>query len=265
MVERTEFESAYNHVQSDSLSLRIHSLCSRDESPDCLPVVFVPGLGASSRTMLPTARLVQSGRDVFIVDLPSQGESAKPSRPLSLAEYAAAAAAWLDALQLERAVLVGHSFGSQVLVELAVDRLAVVEGLVLISPTVDSQARTIASQLGRLLLDATREPPSLLRLLIGDYLTTGFQGMRDFTRTAIRDRMEDKLPFIETPTLLVRGARDPLVPERWSKQIAALLPHPKIVVIPNGTHAVQYQSPVAVARALQEFLTDLTGSLSSAT
>jgi 2-hydroxy-6-oxonona-2,4-dienedioate hydrolase len=265
MVERAEFESRYTQVQSDSLSFRIHSLCSRDGSAESLPVVFVPGLGASCRTMLPTARLVPDRRDVFIVDLPSQGESARPSRPLSLAGYAAVAVAWLDALQLERAVLVGHSFGSQVLVELAVDHPALVEGLVLISPTVDSHARTIASQLARLLLDAIHEPPGLVRALLRDYLTTGFRGLRDLGRTAIRDRMEDKLPSIEAPTLVVRGGRDPLVPERWAKQIASLLPHPKLVVIPNGTHAVQYQSPVAVARALQEFLTELTGSLSSAT
>ena len=48
-------------------------------------------------------------RDVFIVDLPAHGESEKPSSPLSLAEYAAVTAAWLDGLELERAVLIGHS------------------------------------------------------------------------------------------------------------------------------------------------------------
>jgi 2-hydroxy-6-oxonona-2,4-dienedioate hydrolase len=265
MVERAKFESRCTQVQSASLSLRIHSLCSRDERADGLPVVFVPGLGASCRTMLPTARLMPSERDVFIVDLPSHGESEKPSRPLSLAEYAAVTAAWLDALQLERAVLVGHSFGSQVLVELAVDRPAVIDGLVLISPTVDSHARTMASQLARLLLDAIREPPGLLRLLLRDYLTTGFRRMRYLGRAAIRDRVEDKLPSIEAPTLLVRGARDPLVPERWAKQMASLLPHPKLVVIPKGTHAVQYQSADAVARALQEFLRELIRFRSRAT
>jgi 2-hydroxy-6-oxonona-2,4-dienedioate hydrolase len=265
MVERVEFESRYTQVQSSSLRFRLHSLCSRSESRDGLPVVFVPGLGASCRTMLPTARLVRRGRDVFIVDLPCQGESSRPSRPLSLAEYAAVAAAWLDALGLERAVLVGHSFGSQVLVELAIDRPAFVGGLVLISPTVDSKERTIASQLARLLLDATHEPPGLCRLLLRDYLTTGFRGLRELARTAIRDRVEDKVPAIEAPTLLIRGARDPLVPERWAKQIASLLSHPKLVVIPNGTHAVQYQSPVSVAQVLEEFLTELANSLPSAT
>jgi pimeloyl-ACP methyl ester carboxylesterase len=124
---------------------------------------------------------------------------------------------------------------------------------------------SVASQLVRLLLDATREPPSLLRLLYRDYRAAGFRGMRDLARAAIHDRPEDKLPSIDAPTLLVRGARDPLVPKRWANQIASLLPHPKLVEIANGTHAVQYQSPVAVAGALQEFLTESTGSLAPMT
>jgi 2-hydroxy-6-oxonona-2,4-dienedioate hydrolase len=264
MVERAEFESRYTRVETGSLSCRIHSICRRDDGDDGVPVVFLPGLGASCWTMLPTARLVD-GRRVFIVDLPGHGASAKPGRPLSMAEYAAVVAGWLDALRIERAVLVGHSFGSQVLVELAVDRPAALEALVLISPTVDSQARTLTVQFGRLLLDATREPPDLRRLLLRDYRTAGFRTIHHLGRTAIRDRVEDKLPRIEVSTLVVRGARDPLVPGQWAKQIESLLPHEKLVVIPNGTHAVQYQSPVSVAGALQEFLTDLTGSLSPAT
>lgn len=257
MIARAEFEGGYVRVHAD-LSLRIHFLCSRSDRASGMPIVFVPGLGASCRTMLPTARLMPAGHDVFIVDLPSHGESEKPSRPLDLAEYAAVTAAWLDAVQLERVVLVGHSFGSQVSVELAVDRPAAVDGLVLISPTVDSHSRTMTSQAARLLITAFREPRSLLRLLARDYLTIGFRGLRDLGRAAIRDRVEAKLPSIEAPTILVRGARDRLVPERWAKEMASLLPHAKLIVIPNGTHAVQYQSAGAVALALQEFLAQLS-------
>ena len=101
MVGRAEFQSRCTQVQSASLSLRIHSLCSRGERADRLAVVFVPGLGASCRTMLPPARLMPGERDVFIVDLPSHGESEKPSRPLSLAEYAAVMAAWHGRLLLD--------------------------------------------------------------------------------------------------------------------------------------------------------------------
>jgi pimeloyl-ACP methyl ester carboxylesterase len=258
MSPRARFESVRTLVQWGNVAVRIHSLYSRAASAESLPVVFVPGLGASSRTMLPTARLVMPARAVFTVDLPSHGESENPSHRPSLRDYAGVLGAWHDALGLERAVLVGHSFGSQVLVELASERAAVVAGLVLISPTVEPRARTVIAQIARLLVDAPREPLSLTGLLLWDYVRTGFRGLRDLGAAAIQDRVEDKLPSITAPTLLVRGARDPLVPEDWAKQIASLLPHARLVVIPRGTHAVQYQAADAVARALNQFLHQLS-------
>lgn len=254
MIERPDFESTWTEARCDSLSLLIHSLCSREEPGGGWPVIFVPGLGVSAPSMLPTARLLTGERQVFAVDLPGHGKSERPSSPLDLEAYAEVLAAWLKALDFERAVWVGHSFGAQVLVELAIERPDIVGRLVLVSLTVDPEARTMASQLARLLLDATREPPALLRLLARDYLRTGFRTMLRNGRLAICDQVEKKLSSIQAPTLLVCGARDPLVPERWAEQMARLVPLAKLVVIQGAPHAVQYASPVDVARNVQEFL-----------
>jgi len=260
MIERREFESLCTEVERDSVSLRIHSLCSRGEPGKDSPVVLVPGQGASGVSMLPTARLLPRERDVLVVDPPGHGKSDRPRGALSLSSYAAIMAAWLKALDLKRAVWVGHSFGAQVLVELAIERPDIVDRLALISLTVAPEARTMTSQLARLLLDATREPPALLRLLAHDYLRAGLRTLLEIGRVAVRDRVEEKLPLVEAPTLLVRGARDPVVPERWAEQMARLLPRSKLVVIPGATHAVQYVSPLDLAGELQKFLSQPTGA-----
>jgi 2-hydroxy-6-oxonona-2,4-dienedioate hydrolase len=260
MIERREFESLCTEVERDSVSLRIHSLCSRGEPGKDSPVVLVPGQGASGVSMLPTARLLPRERDVLVVDPPGHGKSDRPRGALSLSSYAAIMAAWLEALDLKQAVWVGHSFGAQVLVELAIERPDIVDRLALISLTVDPEARTMTSQLARLLLDATREPPALLRLLAHDYLRAGLRTLLEIGRVAVRDRVEEKLPSIKAQTLLVRGARDPVVPERWAEQMAKLLPRAKLVVIPGAPHAVQYVSPLELARELQEFLSQPTGA-----
>jgi 2-hydroxy-6-oxonona-2,4-dienedioate hydrolase len=256
MGQRRDFESGSIQVESGSLSLRIHSLSSRGRKDDQPTVVVLPGLGASCRSMLPMSRLLPLERDVYIVELPAQGESERPPRPLSLSEYAAIAASWLREVGLERAAWVGHSFGSQVLVELAVDVPEIVECLTLISPTVDSRGRTMTEQLGRLVLDATREPPRLLSLLIRDYLRSSVRSLRDMGRIAVRDRLEEKLPSIDAPTLVVRGGRDPIVPQRWAEEVVSLLPNATLVVIPGGTHAVQYEPSAALVRTLQAFLAE---------
>lgn len=253
MRQPREFESASTQVASGSLSLRIHSLSSRGKEPQPA-VVLLPGLGASCRSMLPLARLLPLERDVFIVDLPAHGDSERPPRPLSLSEHAAVAASWSQAVGLAGAAWVGHSFGSQVLVELAFDLPEIVERLTLISPTVDPRGRTIVEQLHRLALDAVHEPPALLGLLARDYLKSGFRSLGAVGRIALRDRVEAKLPSIEAPALVIRGGRDPLVPQAWADEVARLLPDGTLVVIPEGTHAVQYEPPPALVQALRAFL-----------
>jgi 2-hydroxy-6-oxonona-2,4-dienedioate hydrolase len=256
MVERPEFESLWTEVNPGAIDLRIHSLCSKDGPSDASPIIVVPGLGVSGLTMLPTARLMPRERHVLVVDLPGQGESDKPDAALDLPAYAAILADWLEALNFERAVWFGHSFGTQVLVELAVEYPDIVDRLVLVSLTVDPEARSMTSQLARLLLDATREPRPLLRLLARDYRKAGLRTLLEVAHVALGDRIEEKLPSIQAPTLLVCGGRDPFVPEHWARQMAKLVPRSKLVVIPGATHAVQYVAPAELARELQEFLTE---------
>jgi pimeloyl-ACP methyl ester carboxylesterase len=259
MAPRAHFTSRFVDVRTDSLSLRIHALCSRGEGAGLVPVVFVPGLGASAPTMLPTAQLMPAEPDLYIVEPPGHGRSEAPKRALTMVEFAAVTAASLDAFSLAPRMLVGHSFGSQIVVQLAVDRPALAAAVVLISPTVDPRARSIPRQFFRLAHDAFREPRGLLRLLARSYFVSA-AGLLRIGRAAVRDRVEDKLPRIQAPTLVVRGGRDPLVPARWAAEVTSLVPQARLVLVPRGTHAVQYQSPESVARALREFIAETTPS-----
>jgi 2-hydroxy-6-oxonona-2,4-dienedioate hydrolase len=239
---------------SDVGGLRIHALRARGASQTLPPVVFVPGLGVAAPTMLPTARLLSVERDVFAVDLPGHGESERPGRPLDIGGYAAVLAAWLATIGVERAVWVGHSFGAQVVVELATERRDVVDRLVLMSLTVDPEARTVPRQLGRLLVDAMREPPALLRELVHDYLKTGLRTMYRNGRFALDQHVEGKLPSIEASTLFVCGACDALVPLRWAGRMAELVPVAELDVVPGAPHAVHWTAPAAVARSIERSL-----------
>jgi 2-hydroxy-6-oxonona-2,4-dienedioate hydrolase len=254
MAAPRKFESLLTEIKSGFSGIRIHSLCSQEKTSAGLPIVFVPGLAAPSLSMIPTARLLPLEYRVLVVDLPEHADRTQVDEPFSLSQYAGITAAWLEALNIERAAWVGHSFGAQVLVTLAVERPDLVDRLVLVSPTVDPHARTIVSQAALLLLDATREPPALLRLLARDYLNAGGRRLLEIGRVAVADRVEQRLPLIQAPTMVVRGERDPLVPERWARQMASLLPNARLVVIKGAPHAIQYTCPEALAQELVKFL-----------
>jgi pimeloyl-ACP methyl ester carboxylesterase len=232
---------------------------------DWLPVVCVHGLLVSSRSMTPTARQLAMTTRVAAVDLPGFGRSDDPPAPLDIPALADALVAWMDAAGLTPAVLLGNSLGCQVITEAAVRYPAHVERLVLLGPTVDARHRGLVQQVARLLLDFTREPLDSALVVARDFLDGGVGQLVWTARYGLRDRIERTLPLIQAPTLVVRGGRDPLVPQRWAETVTRLLPDGRLVVIPGVGHAVNYNSPEAVARTVRAFMREEAGVARHAT
>lgn len=236
--------------------LRLHALAATGagREPSGEPLVLVHGLGVSSRYMRRAVVELAPHFDVYAPDLPGCGRSERPARAPGVTELADALAAWMTAAGVERAALVGHSLGCQVVVDLAVRRPARVTRVVLAAPTGDPQRRSVLGQFGRLLLNALREPPSLVPLVVADYLRAGLvRGARTLA-ASMRERVEEKLPRVSAPALVVHGARDPIVSRRWAEEAARLLPHGRLAVIEGAAHALNYNSPEQFARVVREFV-----------
>jgi 2-hydroxy-6-oxonona-2,4-dienedioate hydrolase len=182
----------------------------RHPEPDAAKVVLVHGMVVSSRYMVPTAERLAPLCEVYAPDLPGYGRSVKPAKTLSLPELADALAEWMQAAGLGSAHLVGNSFGCQVIAEFAVRHPGRVERLVLQGPTVDPAARSLGRQLLRLARNSLREPRSLGPISMRDYWSAGLRRAVHTIRLTLHDRIEDKLPGIQAPALVVRGTRDPL-------------------------------------------------------
>jgi 2-hydroxy-6-oxonona-2,4-dienedioate hydrolase len=229
--------------------------------PPAAKIVFVHGLGLSSRYMVPTASRLSNEFSVAAPDLPGFGRSQKPSHVQSIPEMADALADWMRATGSHPAALVGNSVGCQVAVDLAVRHPQLVSAMILSAPTVDPSARTAAQQVWRLALDGPREPFSLLLLALGDYIEAGLVRVVGTLRQMLKDRIEDKLPRVTVPTLIVCGERDPIVPILWATQAANLLPKGNLVVLPGCPHGANYSCPDALAAVIREFLHDRISAL----
>jgi 2-hydroxy-6-oxonona-2,4-dienedioate hydrolase len=216
--------------------------------------VLVHGLGMSSLYFMPTARRLALHGKVYVPDLPGFGRSGKPDHPLTIPGLSDALAGWLDHHQLGPVLLIGNSLGAQVIIDLAVRYPRRLAGVVLVSPTVDPAARSIGAQTLRLMADVWEEPPSLYWIGLTDYWRAGFRTMHHTLRHALADPVLDKLPRIGVPTLLVRGGRDPIVPQSWIEQAARLIPGARLVVLPGAAHAVNYNSPDALVDLVLGFM-----------
>jgi 2-hydroxy-6-oxonona-2,4-dienedioate hydrolase len=225
------------------------------DPPACaLPIVLIHGLVISTRYMVPLLEALAPLQCAYAPDLPGYGKSYKPATLPTLPGLAAAIGEWMDAMGMARAHLVGNSFGCQVIAQFAVDYPERIGRLVLQGPTVDAAARTLPRQLYRLALNSVREPRPMGKISFHDYSAAGIRRAWATVRIALSDRIEDKLPRIEAPTLVVRGERDPLVPQAWAERVCALLRHGELVVMPGLPHTINYGAPDRLVQVMRPFL-----------
>ena len=58
---------------------------------------------------------------------------------------------------------------------------------------------------------------------------------------------------LRQPALVLRGADDPVVSERWVGDLTRLIPEAILVTVPHAAHGVVFSSPHAVADAVLTF------------
>jgi len=233
-----------------------------DAARQRLPVMLVHGLVISSRYMAPLARVLGRDFEVYAPDLPGFGEStitagnrAQRARALSIDELADALHAWLVACGIARAAFVGNSFGCQVIAAFAARFPSACACVVLQGITPDPRARHLPLLAWRDFVNGRREGPrSPAAPARVDYAKAGLARAFATMRMLVRDRIEYRLPQVSAPALVVAGSRDPVAPPDWSADAARRLRDGRLLVIPGGTHTLNYAYPHAFAHAIRPFL-----------
>ena len=215
--------------------------------------VLIHGIGMGRTVFADLVSHLDDDGEVIAVDLPGYGEAPEPSRVLTMERTADLVAAYLRSDVGTPAVLVGHSMGAQVALEIAARHPQSVASLVLIGPTVDPSARTAPRQVGRLLRDIAVESPRVIALGAREYVRAG-PHLRAKFRAMLVHRPEDVLPRIEAPTLVLRGADDVVSSREWCRRIVDGLPRARFAEIPHRGHETMIRDAAPAARRIREFL-----------
>lgn len=214
-------------------------------------IVLVHGIGVSSRYFVRLAQKLAATATVIAVDLPGFGPNKRPRRQLSVEDLGALVAEYLDEAGVQGPILVGHSMGAQIVVETA--RRLVASGLVLVGPVVDERAPTAWRQGVRLARDVFHESVSSNRIVLTDYLRSGIRWYLTELPAMLGYRIEQSLPLLDIPVLVIRGAQDPVAPEGWARSLARRSPGARVVSVPGSGHVVQHTAPETVAAEITAF------------
>ncbi len=261
--------------------MRVHL---RDEGPrdDPRPIVLLHGTSSSLHTWDGWAEALHTGRRVIRVDLPGFGLTGPtPDGNYTIERYVAFMKATLDHFAIEHCVLVGNSFGGWIAWETAlaepgrVDRLVLVDaaGYRLDSVSVPIGFRVAKIPVVNLLVKVTLprglvesslrnvygDPSRVTPELVDRYfdLTT-----RAGNREALVQRFRQSPPGVDapriagirTPTLILWGGRDRLIPpvhaERFHRDIAGS----QVVTFDDLGHVPQEEDPARTLAAALPFL-----------
>jgi pimeloyl-ACP methyl ester carboxylesterase len=270
--------------------LRFRTVATKDHRISLLeagtgpPAVAVHGLGATKASFLATVAALAPRFRVIAIDLPGFGDSDKPvGAPYDARYFASAVVQLLDALELERAHLIGNSLGGRVTLEVALRAPERVDRIALLAPSMAWRRkrpwapalRLVRPELGVL----PHAPRAVVERIIDRAMPNGRDGwaaagVDEFMRSFLTPRgraafyaaarqiyLEEpngengfwpRLRELSVPALFVWGRRDSLVPLAFARHVTEAVPAAQHLELDCG-HVPQMERPRETHAAIERF------------
>jgi pimeloyl-ACP methyl ester carboxylesterase len=290
---RTLADAESRFVEADGIEVHY-----RETGQGTLAIVLMHGFGASTFSWREvTGPLAERGR-VIVYDRPAFGLTERPMRgqwdpddyaggsPYSPEAQADLAIALMDALGIDRAVLVGHSAGGSIAMIAALRHPERVEALVLVDAAVYTEggppaavypllstpqlrrigplvARSIGGAAGDRFLDLAWHDATR----ITDEVRAGYRtplavddwdrALWELTIARSPQRLGERVSEISCPTLVVTGDDDRIVPTDDSRRLVREIPGAELAVVEDAGHVPHEEQPTVFVNAVYRFLDTL--------
>lgn len=238
------------------------------EQGEGTPVLLLHGITDSWRSWEPVlAHLPETVRAIAVTQR-GHGDADRPESGYRVEDYAADALELMDELGLQSAVVAGHSMGTHVAEQIAIERPERVSKLVLASapgppagnPVIVEAAGAVAALEDPIDPEFVREfqastterplAPGLLDTFVAESLKLTARVWRAAFAGLLEMDLSAGLGRIEQPVLLVHGECDALVPREEQDWLLRTLPTARLVTFEGTGHAPHWEEPERFAREL---------------
>ena len=237
------------------------------------PLVFIHGLGSSTRDWEYQTSEFSQQYQTITFDLRGHGQSGKPAGPYSMPLFAADLADLLQALDVRSAHIVGISLGGAVAFQFALDHPGLVKSLTIVNsaPSLGGTPEQAALEIDRRVgivqqfgmramggslspaLFPKPEHANLRDTFVSRWAENDPVAYIEATRSMLNWNVTDQLGSISAPTLILASDQD-YSPVAVKEAYCKLLPNAQLVVIADAHHAVPLEQPEAFNDALMQFL-----------
>ncbi len=225
------------------------------------------GLSASRFNALGDA-LTKKGYKVYIPDFPGFGDAPPPTRPFTLADYAAFLSDYINSKKLQSVVLIGHSFGGRVSLKYSMGNPDVLRGLILTGTpgfTPIARRKLIAfilfAKIGKFFFSIwpLNHLQEKIRLwyywLVGAREFYRAEGtMRETFKLIVKEDLLVPMKAVHVPCLLVWGGLDQITPVWIAQKMKSTIAKSKLIIIPEKDHGVPFKEPEVFVSHIESFL-----------
>lgn len=251
----------------------------RTTLPDVMPdfsrgrrIVMVHGAGGNGHTFHRQIAALSESHSPVALDLPGHGRSAGVEGFSSVSDYADFVAAFIEAIGMKSAIVLGHSMGGAIAMDLALRHPARVDAIIL-SATAGKFSIT----------DEGIEP--FKKVAMGrtpqQFNTDGYspatvknnfdvirEGWMEQVKTDPRIRhtdllacrkfdLRDRIAEISKPALIIAGADDKLATSADAELMASKIPGAQLKIIADAGHYAPREKPAEYLGAITEFISAL--------
>ena len=246
---------------------------------DGVPVVFLHPYADSHRFFELALPYLPAGVHAYLPTQRGHGDADKPPSGYSLDELSSDVAAFLDAVRVGRAVLVGHSSGGYVAQRFALDHPDRVLGLVLVgapaslhgrrapfADAVQAMQDPVDPNLVRQVLETLPLIQPVPAAFVDVMITESAKVPAGVWRTALAELTAAGPPTetatITVPTLILWGEHDEVL-RNEQEALAAAIPGSQLICYPDTGHLIVWERPQQVAADIAAFTSQFADRLST--
>jgi non-heme chloroperoxidase len=244
--------------------------------PTGRPIVFLHGWPDSWFSFSSVAALLPTKFRAFMLDQRGFGDSDRPADGYAIHDFAEDVVAFLDEVSLDRATIVGHSFGSFVARRVAIAHPQRVDRLVLIGTgwlgsnpvlrEVHASLTDLADPVPRAFARDFQAstayaplPESFFKRIVSESLKLPARLWREVLGSVIKYDDVNEVGAIEAPTYLMWGDRDALFPREDQDRLVAAIPRVERRIYTEIGHCPNWECPERVAEDLLAFISKRQG------
>jgi pimeloyl-ACP methyl ester carboxylesterase len=245
--------------------------------PRGVPVVLLHGVTDSWRSFEPVLPHLPPTLHAFAVTQRGHGEATRPASGYRTRDFAADIAAFIETLQLDCPVVVGHSMGSVNAMRFAIDNPGKLRGLVLVgsfasfrnNPGIVEYYETGISRLVdpidpafardfQVSTLARTVAPEFLDMVVAESLKVPADVWQGAFAGFLEDDFASELGKIHAPTWIVWGDRDNLCPRTDQDTLLATIAGSRLSVYQDSGHALHWEEPRRFGLELAVFVESLS-------